>query len=482
MNIKLLQNNRVTKTILYVFLFIGITLPLLTPTRVNAGPFDFDIGGFDFDLGDLGLPGFPSGSTGSTGSTAGSTGSSISTTGPCALGLPALSSASPTSLGVSSGAGSWVPVRDIKAQNLLIKLGEILNKIEANTAVLEGHVPQINFYLTRICEKEFEYDKDLQHAWAGLIGQFVEQTRFYVTNGLNENALYLENQTAYYQLVDLATARVFMQDIVDSNIGEDTKRLIVQSITAGLLETRFPYDVAKTGPTLAPDELPINLSLDYYEAGSFTELANLFFNHESGELSFIGDAILDFENRRTKQLEYEREKLGWGRGFFSHEICDLSIYERTSSIIVPTEADRRNCRISTPGALIQDETSFVFGSALRQMELADEYEEWVAPNTLAVLSDILSYRTLNNPAGESRGPGLYSETPTDSVTIITELEDLGGRGIQSIPASDYGNIPVEFNVDLDWDLWVGGGFGDLSNVGSGVFHDFLNPDEFLDQI
>ena len=95
----------------------------------------------------------------------------------------------------------------------------------------------------------------------------------------------------------------------------------------------------------------------------------------------------EYDRRRELARQYEAEKLAWGRGFFSYEICDLEVY---SDIY----GDRRNCRIATPGALIQDEVSFVFGSALRQMENADEFEEWVAPNTLAVLNDTLNWNGL----------------------------------------------------------------------------------------
>ena len=249
------------------------------------------------------------------------------------------------------------------------------------------------------------------------------------------------------------------------------------------------------------------------------------------------DALEELNARIDKQIGYEQEKLAWGRGFFSYEICDLSVYVRNqgeedwvADANVMNYEDRRNCRIATPGSLIQDQTSFVFGSALRQMELNDEYEEWIAPNTLAVLSDILSFRGFNN--AESRNNNVWfryqgpEETRGYDVGIVAaspaEFEDVFGydedenkyAGLESVnqiqveddqinisdevraavprnsliseDANDdiegfqtnyYGNLPFEFNQIIDVDLYGGGG---SRGVGERFFDDVLDPYSFID--
>lgn len=390
---------------------------------------------------------------------------------------PPSSKSSTTFTSTPGGVGLFVPVKDSKTHALLGDIKSMLKAIEKDSTKIENESRKIKFYLRKLCEKEYEEDHILQHAWAGLIGEFVEQTQIFVTRGYGAgNPVFITNQNVYYQLVDLATIRVFLQDIADSNIGDKAKATIIKSITSELFDTKFPYDPGMTGVQLAPDDLPADISADYYssydgEIGD-DKMARLLFDASQNEGGLTGIAGSDLEERLVSQREFEKEKLAWGRGFFSYELCDLAVYNNN-------DEDRRNCRISTPGALIQDQVSFVFGSALRQMELNDEYEEWVAPNTFAVLSDILSKRTLNDEGdGDSRGPfGSIPQTPKSPGWFENENKSSGFN--ESI-ASQSDWEPIEFsgaNIDfqLNKDLNAVG----LKGAQEAFFTDFLNADCFL---
>lgn len=386
----------------------------------------------------------------------------------------------------NSNPGTSVPVNDSVTHELLGYL------------VDEGNIAQVNSskigqYLYLLCRKEYNEDKSLQHAWANLIGEFVKETVKFITRGYEGNPAFIDNQDAYYQLVNIATARVFMQDVVDSNIDAQVKRDIILNIAPNLYSDFFPY----TGKFLADNTVPDNLSRDGFNYNTnpywqqYIAMAQTS-NSSAGSLTTLAEAEL--AARQQKQLDQEQEKLNWGRGFFSYEVCDLAIYRRADGTINPE--DRRNCRIVTPGALIQDQTSFVFGTALRQMEVADEYEEWIAPNTLAAISDILSYRGLNSSV--SRNANLINTTGDPNVTAVasppntvrTEVP-INSDNPNPTLCSGYdpndpqsplcfnpdGPLPYEFNTVVDWSLWKGNG-----TPGEIIFGDVLDTESFRQAI
>lgn len=377
------------------------------------------------------------------------------------------------------GGGVRVPVDDDETQSILRALANQMNVNQVSAV-------RAREYLRLLCEKEYEEDHILQHAWANLIGDFVAETTQFIARGYGGNPAFLTNQNAYYQLVNITVARVFMQDVIDSNIGNETKREIVRKIAQNLFGDFFPY----TGPiTLGDQTIPTNLAADNlaYTNDQYWREFNDLSSHPSFKSdNLVEDAAKELSRRQEAQVLKEQEKLSWGRGFFSFEICDLAVYVRANGVINPE--DRRNCRIATPGSLVQDQTSFVFGSALRQMEINDEYEEWVAPNTLAVLADVLSYRGfVGSDARHPNAAGNGQNIPADAASPTTVRNQVGIQG--GFPAlgavwqgvnngNADGDMPYEFNSIVDVQLWnLNGG-----PLGGAFFLDVLDPDFFLRQI
>lgn len=372
------------------------------------------------------------------------------------------------------------------------EIGDEFDETQELLSRTEIQVRRAQLYLRLLCQKEYEEDHTLQHAWANLIGDFVLQTQAFVARGLRGNPVFLTSQEAYYQIVNIATARVFLQDVVDSpNLGNDTKRDIVETVTRQLFAYNYP-----TNRLLAPDDVPEDLAGDFYGAGGYPVYNSLLFDTDTSSEGQKQQAFAELNQRISQQIEFEKEKLAWGRGFFSYEVCDLGVYIRNDPSLTGEDRvnreDRRNCRITTPGSLIQDQTSLVFGSALRQMELNDEYEEWIAPNTLAVLSDVLSYRGLTN--AESRNlnsidnnnfnnPSVSTDASSpDRVDSSVDIDSLQNSN-QNPNGSPFwqnreGPLPFEFQTAIiDQDLFVG-----EETLGGAFFGDVLDPRFFLDQI
>jgi len=77
----------------------------------------------------------------------------------------------------------------------------------------------------------------------------------------------------------------------------------------------------------------------------------------------------------------EQTYLDFGRGFFSFELCET---------IDGLSGLEENCSITTPGAVIEDQLELVLGSGLRQLELADEFNEVIAALFSQLVNSVLS--------------------------------------------------------------------------------------------
>jgi len=305
--------------------------------------------------------------------------------------------------------GLYVPVKDFEAEAVLQDIAGTLRAMNRDLEFIQTDTQAIRYLLYHLCMKEYVYDHTIQHAWRDVIGQFVETTREWVRTVYNNNPIFLTNQTIYYQIVDRNVIEIFKREIMASNLGSVAQQKILQEIERRVDEEFFPY---YGDQTLAPDGLSDQLT----RPTEFNwEDWNSLMVRSSNNISSLSQlAFMELGRKRQRMLAYEQEKLAWGDGFFSYELCDLDIYIRgTGGPSGPT--DRRNCRIVTPGSLIQDQVSLVFGSAIRQMEEADEFEEWVSENAVLVLNDILNDTGL---VDTTRTGGTAPIDPTDAGTQI----------------------------------------------------------------
>ena len=402
--------------------------------------------------------------------------------------------------GIISGLLS-VPVSDAVTHAYLNRIRSDLAATAGNTAATAGNTAIIQSCLEMLVFKETLTDVNSQHAWAKVIDGFVLDTIRWVQTVYNNNPIFVTNQSVYYKLVDKGVFNTFLYEIAFSNIGENNKRTILIALIKDKIRNRFPYGVGiLTGAgdenQLAPDGLVEELRRAFSEE-RFNKLRQQDFNVP--EVAQFAQAEL---SRRTAEIrENEANKLNWGRGFFSYEICDFSGFGyirdtefATSLQTIP--GDRRNCRVVTPGSLIQDQVSFVLGSALRQMELADEAGESVSANAALVLRNILGDYGLNLEQGFANvstdsfsddsprsfdafvyvGPQTLGPFEDEGAGIELFIEEGQGRGRELIdnnirPSAEskfddrvrrVGGLnylyPLEFQVGIQ--LWPGGGIVD----------------------
>lgn len=358
-----------------------------------------------------------------------------SNTGPCA-------GEATTDTSIESGGGTYVPVRDFEQISLQ---NQQLNTLQS-----------INGLLTSMCQKEYVADPQIQQEWASIIGQLVQNTQTWVRTAYNGNPVFLQNPYIYYDLVEQKVYQTYIADILASNIGASTQLEIVQNLNLKRGEAAgiFPYD---GNETLAPDGIAQALSNDYEASGGSEQAYQLFTDPGMNFAGVIARIQEQLDQRVQQAIEYEEQKLDWGRGFFSYEICDLQVYQNPRGTEL---SDRRNCRIATPGSLIQEQTALVLGSGIRQMEEADEVDEWVSASAVTALNDILNNNGLNTTW--SRLESNQAVSPSAASGLITpgvDSDDMNirGRTFNDANLSDM-PYPSEFYPNQPTDTDPSGGF------------------------
>jgi hypothetical protein len=84
-------------------------------------------------------------------------------------------------------------------------------------------------------------------------------------------------------------------------------------------------------------------------------------------------ASSELDSRIAAQQGIDTTKLNWAKGFLSKEVC-----EETPLKDGETGPGRpQNCKIVTPGSVIEDQLANILGSSVRQLELADDFNEIV---------------------------------------------------------------------------------------------------------
>lgn len=289
--------------------------------------------------------------------------------------------------GPGTGFGSHVPVKDFEAEGTLKSILQALTaisnqvaEIEDDTNFIEIDTQIIRFYLNELCIKEYEENHTLQHDWAATIGVFVEQTTNWIVSGYDGNPLFVSNPYLYYQRIDDEVIEIFLNDIKLSKLSEEIKDDVIRTVLLKRTDRFFPDLIETSVDTLDVEKIIHNFT----NGGGWEQWTKIFRGSDESVVGTMALALAELESRRFQARDIESEKLAWGRGFFAWEKCPLTGAPYTKDPEELITKDRRNCFIWTPAALIQEQTSLVMGSALRQMELADEYEEFISKQAFQI--------------------------------------------------------------------------------------------------
>lgn len=146
-------------------------------------------------------------------------------------------------------------------------------------------------------------------------------------------------------------------------------------------------------------------------------------------------------NRIDAQTQARLTELGWGRGFLSWRNCpdaeQADGQDTTVGATELTDEDRTsNCTISTPGSVIESQLEHSLGSGIRQLELADSFNEIIGALAGQLVSQIFG------------GTGLLGATQPSGGGGRSVLQNAANGGNASTTASMLNGFEQQVNQEL----------------------------------
>lgn len=316
--------------------------------------------------------------------------------GLCSPGAP------PTAGDMNDGGETHVPVKDFTQHKIQKVIGTGVYKIANDTNSMRT-------FLQDLCIKEYQLDPQAQNKWVLVAENLVKRTIDFVNTAYNGNPIYISNPYSYFNKVSEDILITFYSEVeLNTNIDKEVQFEILQMIKRKHFSNLWPNEI-KNRP-------PKGNTSDIYQI--YSTLVDPF-NNPYDVFALARDEL---EKRLVEGRRIEEQKLAWGQGFFSYEICD------DKEFLTYTSSDRRNCRIITPGSIIKNQTALVLGTALRQIENADEYNEKISQGAFSAFNSVLNstgLRDTKNISGGAVGP--------DNIESVQEIKRGGGT---SFPLPD----------------------------------------------
>jgi hypothetical protein len=308
--------------------------------------------------------------------------------------------------GTSAGGpgGNYVPVKDFEQEALQEQTNELIR--ETNDRLINSNSltrPQ-TVYLRILCEKAMVEDRALQHQWQQVIGDFVNNITGWINTAYNGTPMYVTNPHVYYRQVDIGVVNAMEQEVEEAAenglIDDDEAFQIRKMLARARASKAWGSNTIADWTTRDPAAKAVFENRDRF---SFNAMYEGVSNPRNNVQNKFRTVRQELRQRQKAARDVEQQKLQWGEGYFSWEECGQDVFSGNP-------VDIRTCRILTPGSTIQDLSTRVFATALRQMQEADEYKEWVSQTAVSVLGSTMSVNGLNN-VGDPLGDDGFSPDP-----------------------------------------------------------------------
>jgi hypothetical protein len=232
----------------------------------------------------------------------------------------------------------------------------------------------------------------------------------------------------------------FLREVADRETAH-----FIEGISLELLCSpwRSNIRVALSVPTGFREEVACTLSdivanMDDFVKGDFSQGGwggwfQLTTRPNNNPYSLYISSASELDSRIARQQGIDTAQLNWGDGFFSKQECE----ELPAGVSGPTR-----CKTVTPGSVIEDQLTHVLGSGVRQLELADEFDEIVG----ALMQQLVS-KTFTG----SRGLRGLSEGAGGQTSFTSQLGgSTGGVSLLKTKEAALLNINRDINDETDY--------------------------------
>ena len=248
-----------------------------------------------------------------------------------------------------------------------------------------------------------------------IIRHMVSSTVKWINSGFNGNPAYVTNPGQYFT------------DIADGIAGE----YIRNDPELGLLCSPFQANIRASlaQQYYEPQKFQCTLSNvvgnieDFYQdfsKGGWDAWFTMTQNPTNNPYGAYLEAKASLDSRIANALGQKKSQLDWGKGFMSWESCadgEQEWYLEGTEKVCVKDGKSRKPTISTPGSVIEDQLSNVLGTGVRQLELADSFNEIIG----ALMAQLLQKTVFNSRGGLSKAridPGSTTRAPIGSYTNI----------------------------------------------------------------
>ena len=271
-------------------------------------------------------------------------------------------------------------------------------------------------------------------SWDGLaiiiakkfLERMVDSTVDWINTGFDGNPAYLDDPKQYF--ADVADG-VAVEFIEGSDLGFLCSPFQTQ-VRLALMKSyvqRNPFQCTLT-------DVVANIEAFYsdFNQGGWEAWFSMTQNDANNPYGTYLDARVELDSRMASAINIKQEQLDWGRGILSYEVCEGDIQG--------PPALGQKCpgpsRIITPGAFIEGQMQNVLGTGVRQLELADEFDELIG----ALLGQLLRESVFSSN-GLASAPNVTSANGGGTPIPQASGVDIDGDSINDIIDTDGDSIP-----------------------------------------
>jgi len=201
-----------------------------------------------------------------------------------------------------------------------------------------------------------------------LIESMVNSTVSWINNGFEGNPAYVTNPKQYFT------------DIADGIAGDFIAGSDL-NVLCSPFQTQVRLALQKSYVQLNPFQCTLtevvgNIDAFYndFSEGGWDGWFSMTQNNANNPYGTYLDTKLELDSRIASAIGIKNQQLDWGKGFLSFERC-------AGTEVLDTASGKKTCigakEIVTPGTVIEGQLQNVLGTGVRQMELADEFDELV---------------------------------------------------------------------------------------------------------
>ena len=218
-------------------------------------------------------------------------------------------------------------------------------------------------------------------SWDGLaiiiakkfIEGMVDSTILWINSGFDGNPAYITNPEQYF--TDLADG--IAGDFI---AGSDLGFLCSPFQTQVRLALQKAYKQPRLFQCTLTDAVAnIEAFYDDFDQGGWDAWFSMTQNNQNNPYGAYLDAKIELDSRIASAAGLKREQLNWGSGFLSFEKCSGNEIADGfgGKICLDQNGNTAPYHIVTPGVAIEGQLQNVLGTGVRQLELADEFDELI---------------------------------------------------------------------------------------------------------